>query len=320
MNGRYVACACQFPFHSISTACRVVVDRASREHVACCFVSIRYAEKGVHQLKPSQQQSKDIDRDIQHLYVPIPIPIPLHTNEMSLSFVSSTVQTGTADGGYEETPIDSNRSSIQQQGGGDHSRHAGHRPLFEQLRQNREEEEAKAEELQRQLLRGTCALDEEDVAHLDALERQRQERERMLQLKMQDELAAFRAARAEQQQHQHQHVLVQEDDDDDNDDEGSQTESKRTNDRVEQGIEKRVIPITKSTVATFKPKIIVKKRKISSTHDEESGTSDKRNNSSKDSDSDMKEGTQSENAKNEQPPPDLGSLLTGYGSSDAESD
>ena len=44
------------------------------------------------------------------------------------------------------------------------------------------------------------ALDEDDVAHLDALERQRQEKERAVQERTQDELALFRAARAERQQ------------------------------------------------------------------------------------------------------------------------
>lgn len=112
---------------------------------------------------------------------------------MSLSFVASAVQTATADGGFEETKIESKQvDAINQRN--------AHKPLFEQLRQNQEEEQAKQEEIQREMMRGTRALDDEDVAHLDALEKHRQERERIIQQRTQEELMLFRAARAVRQQ------------------------------------------------------------------------------------------------------------------------
>jgi FAM192A/Fyv6, N-terminal domain len=124
---------------------------------------------------------------------------------MSLSFVSSTVQKGTEDGGYEETPIETSQQEREFV-----NRRNANKPLFEQLRDNQEEEKTKQEELQRQMMRGTRALDEDDVAHLDALEKQKLDRERAIQEQTRSELAMFRAAKAMRQQ---QNVL------DDNDDE-----------------------------------------------------------------------------------------------------
>eukprot|EP00536_Pseudo-nitzschia_multiseries_P005300 jgi/Psemu1/12224/gm1.12224_g len=78
---------------------------------------------------------------------------PHHT--MSLSFVSSAVQVGTSDGGFEETPIENKETEAV-------NRRNAHKPLFEQLRSNQEEDQEKQEELQRQIMRSTCALDEDD--------------------------------------------------------------------------------------------------------------------------------------------------------------
>jgi hypothetical protein len=86
-----------------------------------------------------------------------------------------------------------------------------HKPLFEQLRSNREEEEASREDLQRTLMRGTRALDEEDCAHLEALQRERDRREHSIKTQMEDELALFRAAKADRAQAD----LVVDDEDDD---------------------------------------------------------------------------------------------------------
>jgi FAM192A/Fyv6, N-terminal domain len=108
---------------------------------------------------------------------------------MSLSFVSSTVQTSTADGGYEETPIENKEKD-------EVNRRNAHKPLFEQLRSNQEEEQMKRDEFQREIMRGTCALDADDVAHLSAIQQQRTERESEIQQKTQEELAQFRAMKA----------------------------------------------------------------------------------------------------------------------------
>lgn len=130
---------------------------------------------------------------------------------MSLSFVSSTVQKGTEDGGYEETPIEESQ----------HERDAvnkrnAHKPLFEQLRDNQEEEDAKREETQRQMMRGTRALDEDDVAHLESIQQQRSDRERAIQEQTQSELAMFRAAKA--MRRQQQQVLGGDDEEEDEQD------------------------------------------------------------------------------------------------------
>eukprot|EP00536_Pseudo-nitzschia_multiseries_P007033 jgi/Psemu1/16674/gm1.16674_g len=116
---------------------------------------------------------------------------PHHT--MSLSFVSSAVQVGTSDGGFEETPIENKETEAV-------NRRNAHKPLFEQLRSNQEEDQEKQEELQRQIMRSTCALDEDDVAHLDSIERHRSDRERTIRERTENELRNFRAARALKQQ------------------------------------------------------------------------------------------------------------------------
>lgn len=155
---------------------------------------------------------------------------------MSLSFVSSTVQTGTADGGFEEVAIESKEKEAV-------NRQNEHKPLFEQLRQNQEEDDAKREEMQNEMMRGTCALDEDDVAHLDALNKQKQERERVIALRTRDELAMFRAARAERQQ-----IHLEEEEEDD---------KNENNDKTKKKSEEKKEPKKKKSA----PKIIVKKRK-----------------------------------------------------------
>lgn len=112
---------------------------------------------------------------------------------MSLSFVSSAVQIGTSDGGFEETKIENKETEAV-------NRRNAHKPLFEQLRSNQEEDQEKKDEMQRQIMRSTCALDDEDVAHLDSLERQRSDRERKIQERTKNELDNFRAAKALRQQ------------------------------------------------------------------------------------------------------------------------
>ena len=117
----------------------------------------------------------------------------------SLSFVASAVQTGTADGGYEETPLESKEAEVV-------NRRNAHKPLFEQLRQNKEEEDMKREEIQRDIMRGTCTLDSDDVAHLDAVRQQQQERETQIRQQTNDELLQFRALKALRQQKEQEKV------------------------------------------------------------------------------------------------------------------
>ena len=210
---------------------------------------------------------------------------------MSLSFVSSAVQTGTADGGYEEKAIESKevqKVNLRNQ----------HKPLFEQLRENQEEEQAKQEEIQREMMRGTRALDEEDVAHLDALEKQREERERAIQMRTQDELAMFRAARIERQQ-----ISLQADDDDE-EKETEQEASVFFKPNLSDQAQSSNIPSEPSA-----PKIVVKKRKRRVDSKKEPDTKKKSSETPKDT-----------VERKEEPTGGLGGLLCGYGSSDDESD
>lgn len=196
---------------------------------------------------------------------------------MSLSFVASAVQTSTADGGFEETEI--NKEQVDAV-----NKRNSHKPLFEQLRQNQDEEKAKQDELQREMMRGTRALDDEDVAHLDALEKQRLERERIIQQQTQDELLLFRAAKAERQQ-----VEL----DDETDPNGEAASSVMVATPAVAPTEKQNKP------ALAAPKIVVKKRKRRTEPVQDAGASAK---------------------KNESQAGGLGSLLSGYGSSDDDSD
>ena len=115
---------------------------------------------------------------------------------MSLSFVSKTVQTSTSDGGFEEKAIES------ADGAEDTSGKTVQKPLFEQLRHNKDTNDEEREEYQRTLMRGTLALDEEDCAHFSALERQKSETATRVHQETQDGLAAFRAAQADRLEQQ----------------------------------------------------------------------------------------------------------------------
>jgi len=111
--------------------------------------------------------------------------------KMSLSFVKSAVLSSTDGVSHnEETTINSTETqSLRASGGG-----GAHKPLFEQLRANKDAQDEKDEEFQRSL-RGMRPLDEEDCAHLDAIDRSREEREHNVKSGIEREVALFRAAR-----------------------------------------------------------------------------------------------------------------------------
>ena len=110
---------------------------------------------------------------------------------MSLSFVKSAVLSSTDGVSHnEETTINSTETqTLRASGGG-----GVHKPLFEQLRANKDAEQEKDDEFQRSL-RGMRPLDEEDCAHLDAVDRSRVEREHNVKSGIEHEVALFRAAR-----------------------------------------------------------------------------------------------------------------------------
>jgi hypothetical protein len=219
---------------------------------------------------------------------------------MSLSFVASAVQIGTSDGNYEETPIENQETAAVH-------RQNTHKPLFEQLQANKEEEDAKQEDMQRQMMRGTLALDEEDVAHLDGLERQRQDRDRAIQMQTQDEVAAFRAARLEQQQ-----VLLEGDDD----------EEHEGDDRNEVVVDKTPVVAAPAPAPKLKPKFIVKKRRkrTPGVEDAESQKKQKKEDKKGQDDEKSKEKQQEEEKPVKEVTQGLGGLFGGYGSTDEDSD
>lgn len=201
---------------------------------------------------------------------------------MSLSFVSKAVQTIKEDGGYEEQPIEGADDGA--------SKSASAEPLFEQLRANKEKEEAEREEFQRSVMRGTLALDEEDCAHLDQLQQQKIKQEVLIQQQTQQELAAFRAARAER------------------------LEKEETGRQIIE-IGGRMLPEKNDTdgpliqVKSVKPPIVVKKRRR---RDEKEAVDEITQN--RQIDVSGKKQRLSSDAKSE-PQASLGGLLSGYGSS-----
>mmetsp|Transcript_75 Transcript_75/g.170 ORF Transcript_75/g.170 Transcript_75/m.170 type:complete len:240 (-) Transcript_75:150-869(-) len=237
---------------------------------------------------------------------------------MSLSFVSSAVQVGTADGGFEETAIENKETEAV-------NRRNAHKPLFEQLRSNQEEDQEKKEEAERQIMRSTCALDDEDVAHLDALQKQQSERERKIQERTKNELDSFRAARALRQQA----ALGSDQEEEDNNDSNNISRG--------MGVQ-TLVPKEKVVPTPSLPVIKVKKRKRRTNDSNETTTSkpktsDQESNleQKEKSEKDLKETGQSvsdsnttggpstkKSVTNEDGGGGLGSLLSGYGSSSSD--
>mmetsp|Transcript_20161 Transcript_20161/g.43797 ORF Transcript_20161/g.43797 Transcript_20161/m.43797 type:complete len:241 (+) Transcript_20161:111-833(+) len=109
---------------------------------------------------------------------------------MSLAFVKSAVLSSTDGVSHnEETTIDNTETqSLRAAGGG------AQKPLFEQLRANKDAEQEKNDEFQRSL-RGTRTLDDEDCAHLDSVERVKEDKAYAVKSEMEREVALFHAAR-----------------------------------------------------------------------------------------------------------------------------
>ncbi|KAL7511841.1 hypothetical protein ACHAXN_008786 [Cyclotella atomus] len=157
---------------------------------------------------------------------------------MSLSFVKSAVLSS-SDGisHNEEKTIDNAETTSLR------SRSTAAKPLFEQLRANKEAEQEAADEFQRSL-RGTRMLDDEDCAHLDAVERVREERDREVKSGIEREVALFRARREDRAMVQS--VLEEE--------EGEESGTKKD------GSGEAAAP-KKEAKKTIVPKFIVKKKK-----------------------------------------------------------
>lgn len=111
---------------------------------------------------------------------------------MSLSFVSSAVLSST-DGVSHNEEVAVESVEVEQL----RLHNGASRPLFEQLRSNREDEQDKYDAFDKATRTGMRPLDEEDCAHLDSVASQKRHKDRVRRTQEEDELALFRAARAE---------------------------------------------------------------------------------------------------------------------------
>lgn len=187
------------------------------------------------------------------------------------------------------------------------SRSTAAKPLFEQLRANKEAEQEAQDEFQRSL-RGTRMLDDEDCAHLDAVERVREERDREVKSGIEREVALFRARREDRAMVQS--VL----------DEGEEA------DDVKESSARESVP-KKEIKKTIVPKFIVKKKKRR--QDDESNEDEKPVKSAKRDDTAAPTGDEKQNndgepsskTSNESKPENVGGILgLGDYGSDSDSD
>lgn len=110
---------------------------------------------------------------------------------MSLSFVKSAVLSSTDGVSHnEETTIDNQETKSIRSAASSGT----NKPLFEQLRANKEAQDAKDDEFQRSI-RGMATLNDEDCAHLNAIEEQKLEAEQQKLSGIEREVALFHAAR-----------------------------------------------------------------------------------------------------------------------------
>jgi hypothetical protein len=240
---------------------------------------------------------------------------------MSLSFVSSAVQTGTSAGGFEETAIENKETEAV-------NRRNAHKPLFEQLRSNQEEDQEKKEDAQREIMRSTCALDDE---------RQRSDRERKIQERTQNEVDGFRAAKALRRQAALAGDLKDDEDNGDNDiDRSVAAFTGSRNGVTTLGMKEKVTLVPTTSLPVIKVK--KRKRRLGSTEiTSKSENAEKKKNSEQKTNSktELKDEDQSTSFSNETRTPSrketemlsvtivsngggLGGLLSGYGSSSDE--
>jgi hypothetical protein len=205
---------------------------------------------------------------------------------MSLSFVSSAVLSSSDGVSHnEEKEIESKELEAVRKNAG------RTKSLFDQLRENQERDAEKEAEMKMAIMRGTLALDEEDVAHLDALNRSRLESERQRKTELDQELALFRAAKEERFIGQ---VVVDDEDD-------TLTEGKK-----EEVTTKLEIEAKSASAASIVPKVVAKRKR------RKDGNSDRKTVSQKKpvvAKSDTNQGEENSG---------LGGLLEGYGSSSDE--
>jgi FAM192A/Fyv6, N-terminal domain len=117
--------------------------------------------------------------------------VPHENSTMSLSFVSTSIQTVKEDGEFEEIEVE---NPTEMTGSASLRASSG---LFDQLRKNQDQDEAEREELQRSMTRGTLALDEDDAAHLNHLDSVERKKRSEMQTETKLALEDFRMAQSE---------------------------------------------------------------------------------------------------------------------------
>ena len=227
---------------------------------------------------------------------------------MSLNFVSTTVLSSTDGVSHNaETRLETSGADTSTQSSGTY------KPLYEQLRQNQQEEQDKYDE-QTRAMRGAQALDDEDIAHLQGVENERAERLRQQAVQEKEELESFRLAKMDF----HEANKAKQDVQREEDIMGKSLEKTKENKAMEGGD----ITYNTSSMAKLKPNIKVKKKRRRK-QDTESNNVEKDNESLKkpkikfDTKDLRKEETKSKDSK----PKDkgehtsgLGGLLHGYDS------
>jgi hypothetical protein len=164
---------------------------------------------------------------------------------MSLSFVSSAVLSSTDGVSHnEEKAIESEEATSLRN-------RSTAKPLYDQLRSNQDADQEKYDEIGKAMRAGMRPLDEEDCAHLDAVEKTRLERDSLVKQTVEQELALFRAARADRSMTQ---TIVDDETVTDNNTEASPS-AQRTS------ITEKPQAVTKQRGARFVPVIIGKRKR-----------------------------------------------------------
>lgn len=202
---------------------------------------------------------------------------------MSLSFVKSAVLSSTDGVSHnEETTIDNQETKSIRSAASSGT----NKPLFEQLRANKEAQDAKDDEFQRSI-RGMATLNDEDCAHLNAIEEQKLEAEQQKLSGIEREVALFHAAREDRGLVQ---TVVEESEQYERGNESHNNVNDGAEDNNDYGLSKQAATIPKGQTAakTIVPKFTIKKKRKRD-HDEESKSAQKKSTISETSNEDLKQ-------------------------------
>jgi hypothetical protein len=202
---------------------------------------------------------------------------------MSLSFVKSAVLSSTDGVSHnEETTIDNQETKSIRSAASSGT----NKPLFEQLRANKEAQDAKDDEFQRSI-RGMATLNDEDCAHLNAIEEQKLEAEQQKLSGIEREVALFHAAREDRGLVQ---TVLEEPEQYERGNESHNNVNDGAEDNNDYGLSKHAVTIPKVQTAakTIVPKFTIKKKRKRD-NDEESKSAQKKSTISETSNEDLKQ-------------------------------